>query len=794
MKSNRPRIAPLSRRLAGSISYQRHADSKKHLAFLEQLEPRRPLTVNLVGEFGRVLALDAERNVTGERLGNVVAQCVAIDEAGNQYVGGRFSGTVDLDPGPGTSLLSDMAFSGNAFVAKYDGSGGLVWARGMGGQGLDQVYDIAVDGQGHVSVAGVFADSFDFAGSAVASVGSQDAFIARFDASGALAWVRTVGGIGWDSAEAVAVARDGAIIVGGDFQQTVDFDPGMLNATRTATATGGAGYVLKLNPDGEYVWSAVLDGTSAAAIAGLNDLVVDSRGAVAAVGTFLGTIDVDPSVGSSTMSSAAGDDRNGFLVQLDADGQFAWARHFAGTSVIPTSLAVDSGDNLFPAGYFVGTLNLAPGSPSATLQSGLSGTRYSATVSKWDPRGEFAWARRLGETADANSGMYNDSVDVAVSPEGRVVVAGTFQGSIDFDPSGNTAIRESHAEGSGRYDAYLARLDDAGAFVSVDTFGGIDSDFGLAVATGPASQEVLGGYFNGLVDFDPSPNALSYDAERGHQYSALVRLGGDVTQELEVRGVAVPAVGMYAVGTSIRFGVTLSAAAEVTGKPQLEILIGQSKRLATYAEGSGTRTLTFEYVVGKGDNASSVSVGQKLVFARRSSIGTGAEKLPTQLPTGIAGTPAAGVRLDTRAPTTIGRVGVTNTTYTVGQPIDFVVRFSESVLVAGSPSIALTGFGAARQAIYSSGSGTDVISFRYVVEAGDRLTGKKGLGISRSIALPPGSSIADEAGNRATLKVVAPALRGIRIDAALAAASLQHASADGMKHRLHRYAAFVTGS
>lgn len=775
-------------------SARQSIERSHRLSTLEQLEPRRALTVNLVGEFGRVLALDAERNATGERLGNVVAQCVAIDEVGNQYVGGRFSGTVDLDPGPGTSLLSDMSFSGNAFVAKYDGSGGLVWARGMGGPGLDQVYDIAVDGQGHVSVAGVFADSFDFAGSAVASVGSQDAFIARFDASGTLAWVRTVGGIGWDSAEAVAVARDGAIIVGGDFQQTVDFDPGMLNATRTATATGGAGYVLKLNPNGEYVWSAVLDGTSAAAIAGLNDLVVDSRGAVTAVGTFLGTIDVDPAAGSSTMSSAAGDDRNGFMVQLDAEGQFVWARHFAGTSVIPTSLAVDGGDNLFPAGYFISTLNLTPGNPSATLQSGLSGTRYSATVSKWDPRGEFAWARRLGETADANSGMYNDSVDVAVSPEGRVVVAGTFQGSIDFDPSGNTAVRQSIAGGSGRYDAYLARLDDAGAFVSVDTFGGIDSDFGLAAATGPAGQEVLGGYFNGSVDFDLSPNTLSYDAERGHQYSALVRFGSDVTQQLEVQGVAVPAAGLYAVGTSIRFGVTLSATAQVTGTPQLEILIGQSKRLATYVEGSGTRTLTFEYVVRKGDNASSVSVGQKLVFARRSSIGTGTEKLLAQLPTGIASTPAAGVRFDTRAPTTIGRVGVTNATYTIGQPIDFVVRFSESVLVTGSPSIALTGFGAARQAIYSSGSGTDMLSFRYVVQAGDRLTGKKGLGISRSIAVPSGSSIADEAGNRATLKVVAPALRGIRIDAALAAASLQHVSADGMKHRLHRYAAFATRS
>jgi hypothetical protein len=189
-----------------------------------------------------------------------------------------------------------------------------------------------------------------------------------------------------------------------------------------------------------------------------------------------------------------------------------------------------------------------------------------------------------------------------------------------------------------------------------------------------------------------------------------------------------------------------------------------------------------------------MAVGHKLVFARRSSIGAGTDKLPAQLPTGIAGTQATGVQLDTRAPTVMGRVSPPqNATYTVGQPLDFVVRFSESVVVTGSPSLALTGLVAGRRAVYATGSGTDTVSFRYVVQVGDRIAGTKILGIGKSISVPTGSSITDEAGNRAALKVVAPPLRGIRIDAALAAASLQHASAQGARNRPYRLAAFATG-
>src|SRR5215468_2263545 len=59
------------------------------------------------------------------------ASSVALDTAGNIYVAGTFTSTVDFDPGPGVTALTSNA--GNAYVAKYAANGTLVWAKNFGG-------------------------------------------------------------------------------------------------------------------------------------------------------------------------------------------------------------------------------------------------------------------------------------------------------------------------------------------------------------------------------------------------------------------------------------------------------------------------------------------------------------------------------------------------------------------------------------------------------------------------------------------------------------------------------------
>src|SRR5438309_1373328 len=65
-------------------------------------------------------------------------QAATTDPSGLVYVTGRFEGTVDFDPGAGTTSLTALGGSDDVFVAKYTAAGALVWARSLGGSFFDE--------------------------------------------------------------------------------------------------------------------------------------------------------------------------------------------------------------------------------------------------------------------------------------------------------------------------------------------------------------------------------------------------------------------------------------------------------------------------------------------------------------------------------------------------------------------------------------------------------------------------------------------------------------------------------
>ncbi len=72
---------------------------------------------------------------------------------------------------------------------------------------------------------------------------------------------------------------------------------------------------------------------------------------------------------------------------------------------------------------------------------------------------------------------------------------------------------------------------------------------------------------------------------------------------------------------------------------------------------------------------------------------------------------------------TVSVVNVSSTTadgtYTTGQTIAVTVTFEESVIVVGTPQLQLETGATDRQATYSSGSGSNIIAFNYLIQSGD---------------------------------------------------------------------------
>ncbi|MFC5475427.1 Ig-like domain-containing protein [Paraherbaspirillum soli] len=136
--------------------------------------------------------------------------------------------------------------------------------------------------------------------------------------------------------------------------------------------------------------------------------------------------------------------------------------------------------------------------------------------------------------------------------------------------------------------------------------------------------------------------------------------------------------------------------------------------------------------------------------------GTGIADLASNpIATGFTG--GAAYTFDHAAPTVVS-VGVPAAgTYLAGQTLDFTVNFDQAVIVGAGgtgPRIALTlADGGTVYADYVAGSGSNTLTFRYVVAAGNRHS--DGIGLASALNLN-GSSLQDALGNNAD-----PTLHGV---------------------------------
>jgi hypothetical protein len=173
----------------------------------------------------------------------------AVDASGNVHSTGVFRNTVNFDPGAGTLNLTSSGVT-DVFVQKLDASGNLLWANSSGGLDIDQGKAITVDGSGNVYTTGNFRANVDFDPGVgtfpVASLGGFDGFVQKLDASGNFVYAISLGGTGSDSGNSLSVDASGNVHTTGNFNNTVDFDPGS-GATNLTSLGSNDVFVQKLS-------------------------------------------------------------------------------------------------------------------------------------------------------------------------------------------------------------------------------------------------------------------------------------------------------------------------------------------------------------------------------------------------------------------------------------------------------------------------------------------------------------------------------------------------------------------
>ncbi|MEA3446492.1 MAG: SBBP repeat-containing protein [Bacteroidota bacterium] len=298
------------------------------------------------------------------------ARSIAVDNSGNVYTTGKFEGIGDFNPDSLTtnSLTSNGGF--DIFISKLNASGDFVWAKSIGGSSYDYGVSISLDTSGNIYTTGYFKDNVDFNPDSVvecnlASNGMKNVFISKLDASGNFVWAKNWGGIDDDWGYSLKIDFAGNVISTGWYGGTVDFDPG--TGVFNLTSSGNMDiYVSKLDASGNFIWAKSMGGNN-------NDhsyaLALDAAGNIYTTGSFEGTADFDPGIGTSTYTSNGLHDI--FISKLDASGNFIWATSMGGINFdYGYSITIDESENIYTAGYFYGTTAFDPAACTSVTSAG----------------------------------------------------------------------------------------------------------------------------------------------------------------------------------------------------------------------------------------------------------------------------------------------------------------------------------------------------------------------------------------------------------------------------------------
>ncbi len=338
-----------------------------------------------------------------------------------------------------------------------------------------------------------------------------------------LDWVHSFGSTVNESGLAICLDKQGNTIVAGLYGALIDFDPG--TGVLVLPDSGAANIsIQKFNQGGQLVWAKSFWGHSSI---GVSDITIDALGNLVLVGSFKDSADFDPGPGVFKLQAMSQYDA--FVLKLDSIGNFIWAKSY-GSYLNESAVAVkvDSNSNVYTIGSFRQTVDFDPGPLVSNLTSTQRNVRY---IQKLDPNGDFVWVKPLGGVP-----FWFTDFNLEIDHLNFLYVAGGFSGqSVDFDPGAGTSYLSTTGNHS---DSYIQKLDTNGYLVWVKQFSGNFEVGGSALDIDNNGNIYTSGYFNHLVDFDPSQGQHILDGNNGDFYIVKLSPSGQLNWVRQIGGTS----------------------------------------------------------------------------------------------------------------------------------------------------------------------------------------------------------------------------------------------------------------
>ncbi len=393
---------------------------------------------------------------------------VATGTQSSVYIGGRYQDSIRFSP--------TVAFSGNpgydqAFVARYDTSGTLQWARVFGGNRNDHVAAMCTDDSGFVylacysrSIDPLVYDGFSFTGT-----GNDKTFLLKIDPQGNLVWGKLLTA-GTSNAYPTSIAvKNGVVAITGSYAFL-----SLVIQTDTLTLAGSDDIFLAAwsAGTGNLLWTKALKSTGQDYA---RDVVMDSAANIYLTGIFNNNLSIG---GVDTLWNPYGYET--FLAKFNSSGTLMWRRRYYGTGDhMVNALATAPDGSLCIAGWH--------GSGNHELNDTSFNTLYvyNFWVQKVSPSGTGIWTKIFhGNSSGGIIGM-------AIDPDSNIYLSGLLGSLYYFDTlqlsgggstdirafivkmSGNGTVITGHTGGNRVTNTVFNNIaaDDAGNVYTVGYFG-----------------------------------------------------------------------------------------------------------------------------------------------------------------------------------------------------------------------------------------------------------------------------------------------------------------------------------
>lgn len=387
---------------------------------------------------------------------------IDIDSESNIYVTGRFYGTVDFDPSASVDTLTQTGtIYADSYICKFDKNGNLIWARLLNGRYDLSCRDITVDNMGDVHVVGSFNGQVDVDPDPTdeAMLGSggfwlQAAFSLTLDQNGNFKKHLVVKANSNDvSINSVAVDTNFNQYFTGEFKGLIGFFiPGSSSYNISSTGTGSNSFILCRDASNIFQWVRVLE-TSNGSTA--KSIKLDANNNIYTIGSFKGTIDLDPS-GASNLHVESTVKTSLYISKLDVNGNFIYGKSISGSgsasakgNVYGKDLHVTSGGSTYFTGYFNKTVDFNPGTGVKNITAVGAEDAYICGLNTYGN----LWSINTIESMYSWGKVRNNAIDLNSSED--IYTTGRFTELVNFNPPGYAYFGIS----LGGYDEFVHKLE-----------------------------------------------------------------------------------------------------------------------------------------------------------------------------------------------------------------------------------------------------------------------------------------------------------------------------------------------